>query len=243
MPQGLEDAIVNFAQTLYGNIGWVGVVIAMAIESACIPIPSEIIMPLAGWFLGANIVGMSLGQTMLYGGLFGALGCLIGSLIAYAVGYYGGRPLILRFGRYILLNEHHLHQAEKFFAKRGELTAFVSRLLPVIRTFISLPAGIGRMNVVKFSIYTFIGSFIWSAALAAAGYGLGENFQQFRKDWKWLDYPILALILLAIAYFIYRQIQGRRAAAAAGIDYDAEELKQDQTEEQQTTGDLPTGSL
>jgi membrane protein DedA with SNARE-associated domain len=199
-----------------------------------------LIMPLAGWFLGANIPGVGLAQTLLLGGLFGAIGCLIGSLVAYAVGYYGGRPLIMRWGRYILLNEHHLYRSEKFFAKYGEATAFVSRLLPVVRTFISLPAGIARMNLPKFAIFTLIGSFIWSAALAAAGYGLGENFVQFRKDWKWLDYPILAIILLAIAYFVYRQIQGRRAAKVAGLDYDAEELKQDAAEEQKDEAE--TGS-
>ncbi len=226
MPQGLEDAIISFTQALYTNMGWLGVVLAMAIESACIPLPSEVIMPLAGWFLGLN-AHLDLTQTILLGGLFGAIGCTIGSLVAYAVGYYGGRPLILRFGKYVLLNEHHLHQAERFFATRGEITAFVSRLLPVIRTFISLPAGIGKMNLPKFTIFTFVGSFIWSGLLAAAGYGLGANWKQFRADWKWLDYPIIALVLLAIVYFIYRQIQGRRKAAAMGLDYDAEELKQD----------------
>ncbi len=231
MPQGLEDAIVNFAHTLYQNIGWFGVIIAMAIESACIPIPSELIMPLAGWFLGVA-TGASLLQTLLLGGLFGAIGCLLGSLLAYVVGYYGGRPLILRWGRYILLNEHHLVQSEQFFAKYGELTAFFSRLLPVVRTFISLPAGIARMNLPKFSIFTLIGSFIWSAALAGLGYGLGANFKQFRADWKWLDYPILALILLAIAYFVYRQVQGRRKAKAEGVDYYAEKVKQDVAQEQ-----------
>jgi membrane protein DedA with SNARE-associated domain len=230
LPQGLEDAIVNFAQTLYHNIGWVGVVIAMAIESACIPVPSELIMPLAGWFLG-QAVGASLLQTMLLGGLFGAIGCLLGSLLAYAVGYYGGRPLITHWGRYILLNEHHLEQAESFFERRGELTAFVSRLLPVIRTFISLPAGIAKMNLTKFSFYTFIGSFIWSAALAGVGYGLGANWSSFRRDWKWLDYPIITIVLLAIIYFIYRQIQGGGVAAARGVDYDAEELKQDSADQ------------
>ncbi len=231
MPQGLEDAIVSFARTLYENIGWFGVVIAMAIESACIPIPSELIMPLAGWFLGVA-TGASLLQTLLLGGLFGAVGCLIGSLLAYAVGYYGGRPLIMRWGRYILLNEHHLYQSERFFAKYGEATAFVSRLLPVVRTFISLPAGIARMNLPKFSIFTLLGSFIWSAALAAVGYGLGANWVQFRKDWKWLDYPILAIILLVIAYFVYSQIQGRRKAKAEGVDYYGEEVKRDVAQQQ-----------
>jgi len=239
LPQGLEDAIVSFAQTLYQNIGWVGVVVAMAIESACIPIPSELIMPLAGWFLG-QAVGASLLQTMLLGGLFGAIGCLIGSLVAYAVGYYGGRPLIMRWGRYILLNEHHLYQSERFFAKYGEATAFFSRLLPVIRTFISLPAGIARMNLPKFAIFTLLGSFIWSAALAWIGYSAGANWANFRRDWKWLDYPILAIILLAIIYFVYRQIQGRRKAKAEGVDYYAEEVKHDIAQEQR---DEQTGKI
>lgn len=232
MPKELEDAIISFIRALYENMGWLGVVLAMAIESANIPLPSEIILPLAGWFLGYN-VGAGLGTTVLYAGLFGAIGCTIGSLLSYWLGYYGGRPFILKFGRYVLLNEHHLHQSERFFAKYGEITAFGSRLLPVVRTFISLPAGIAKMNLPKFLIYTFIGSFIWSAALGAVGYALGANWEAFRRDWKWLDYPIIAIILLAVIYFIYKQVQGRRLATAHGVNYDAEQIKQDTAAEQQ----------
>jgi membrane protein DedA with SNARE-associated domain len=146
-----NDYIWPFIESIYNGFGWFGVVIMMAIESACIPLPSEVIMPLAGQYLiGSpdNWVGV------LLAGFYGALGCTIGSIIAYLVGAFGGRPLVEKYGKYVLISKHHLHTADRWFEKYGEATAFFSRLLPVIRTFISFPAGVARMNFVKFVIYT-----------------------------------------------------------------------------------------
>ena len=203
MPQAWEDYIIHFFEQIYTSVGWFGVVIGMAIERACIPLPSEVIMPLSGWFLiqkpgldpllGVNIAGLA-----------GGVGCTIGSIAAYAVGYYGGRPAIVKYGKYIRLNHHHLDQADRFFSKYGSATAFFSRLLPVVRTFISLPAGITRMNFPKFVAYTFVGSYIWSALLAWIGYILGANWTEFRAAAKPFDIPIIIIVLLVLIYFFVK---------------------------------------
>ena len=144
MPRGIENAIIDFCRSLYGSIGWLGVLIAMAIESAAIPLPSEVIMPLAGWFLIQD-KGHPVWYVLI-AGIVGALGCVLGSTITYWIGATGGRPLLMRYGKYVLIAPHHIDMADKWFAEKGEATAFFSRLLPVVRTFISLPAGIARMN-------------------------------------------------------------------------------------------------
>jgi membrane protein DedA with SNARE-associated domain len=177
----------------------------MAIESACIPLPSEIIMPLAGWFL---VDDRGLGQQWLLLAAFcGALGNLIGSLIAYAVGAWGGRPLLLRYGRYVLITRHEVEQAERWFARYGDWAVLVSRVLPVVRTFISLPAGIARMNVWRFSILTFVGSFPWSLGLAWAGFVLGENWERIREWMRPADIPILIVLAALVAWYIYRRVR------------------------------------
>jgi len=177
----------------------------MAIESACIPLPSEIIMPLAGWFL---VDDRGLGQQWLLLAAFcGALGNLLGSLIAYAVGAWGGRPLLLRYGRYVLITRHEVEQAERWFARYGDWAVLVSRVLPVVRTFISLPAGIARMNVWRFSILTFVGSFPWSLGLAWAGFVLGENWERIRDWMRPADIPILIVLAALVAWYIYRRVR------------------------------------
>jgi membrane protein DedA with SNARE-associated domain len=177
----------------------------MAIESACIPLPSEIIMPLAGWFL---VDDRGLGQQWLFLAAFcGALGNLIGSLIAYAVGAWGGRPLLLRYGRYVLITRHEVEQAERWFARYGDWAVLVSRVLPVVRTFISLPAGIARMNIWRFSILTFVGSFPWSLGLAWAGFVLGENWERIRDWMRPADIPILIVLAALVAWYIYRRVR------------------------------------
>ena len=177
----------------------------MAIESACIPLPSEIIMPLAGWMLVKN---QSLSAIhILSAGAYGALGCVIGSIIAYGVGMWGGRPLLEKYGKYILVSRHDLDLADRWFNKYGSWSIFLSRLLPVIRTFISLPAGIARMHFVKFLVYTFIGSFIWCAGLAYGGYLLGEHWEQIRTIMRPFDPFIIAIIIVLIAFYIYRHVK------------------------------------
>jgi membrane protein DedA with SNARE-associated domain len=201
----LEQSILNFINSVYSALQWPGVVLLMAIESACIPVPSEIIMPLAGWMLIKNA---NLPVTFVFlAGLFGAIGNVIGSIAAYEVGKWGGRPLLERWGKYILITRHDLDRADYWFARYGSVSIFVSRLLPAVRTFISLPAGIAKMNRFKFIYLSFIGSFIWSAALAWAGYIIGENWDTIRNAMRPFDWVIIAICLLAIFYYIYRHIR------------------------------------
>ncbi len=205
MPRDLENAIIDFCRSLYGSVGWLGVLIAMAIESAAIPMPSEVIMPLAGWLLIQD-KGHPV-WFVLIAGLVGATGCVAGSAITYWIGAMGGRPLLLKFGKYVLISAHHIELADKWFAEKGEATAFFSRLLPVVRTFISVPAGIARMNFLRFIIYTFLGSFLWCAALATGGYYTGANWAHLRNAMRPFDYPIAVIVAILLVLFFVR---GRR---------------------------------
>ena len=184
---------------------WPGVVAMMAIESAAIPLPSEIIMPLAGWML---VKDRDLGEAWLLLAAFcGAVGNLLGSLLAYYVGAWGGRPLVLRYGRYLLISHHDLDLADRWFQRYGNWTVFFSRLLPVVRTFISVPAGVARMPVWRFSIYTFAGSFPWSLGLAWAGFLLGENWEDIRDWMRPADIPIIIVVLLLVGLYVYRHVK------------------------------------
>lgn len=201
----LEQALLNFIQSTYNLIQWPGVVFLMTVESACIPLPSEIIMPLAGWMLvkEQNLPAI----YTLVAGVYGALGCVVGSIIAYIVGMWGGRPFLQKYGKYILISHHDLNLADRWFEKSGGWVILVSRLLPVIRTFISLPAGIARMHLVNFLIYTFIGSFIWCTGLAYGGYELGEHWEQIRILMRPFD-PLIGVVIIAlIAFYIYRRLR------------------------------------
>lgn len=201
----MEQSILNFVNSIYNTLQWPGVILLMAIESACIPIPSELIMPLAGWLLISQ-PGLPSVFVLLFG-FYGAVGNVIGSVAAYEVGYWGGRPLLDRWGKYILISQHDLDRADYWFKKHGSISIFVSRLLPAVRTFISLPAGIAKMNLFKFISYSFIGSFIWSTALAWAGYLIGQHWEDIRNAIRPFDWVILALFVLAVAYYIYRHVR------------------------------------
>ncbi len=177
----------------------------MAIESACIPLPSEIIMPLAGWML---IKDDGLGPEWLMLAAFcGALGNTIGSLIAYGAGAWGGRPLVEKYGKYVLISHHDMDLADRFFQRWGNLAVFGSRLLPVVRTFISLPAGISRMPLWQFTSYTFVGAFLWSLLLAWGGYVLGENWEDLRSWMRPFDIPIIIVVLALVAWYVYRHVK------------------------------------
>lgn len=204
MPAGLEQHILDAVKNLYSAIGWPGVVLLMAIESAGIPVPSEIIMPLAGWFL-IEAKGHGLGYVFL-AALLGGLGNTIGSIVAYYIGAWGGRPLLERYGRYVLITHHDLDRADGFFQRRGGFAVFIARVLPLVRTFISFPAGIARMRIGSFIVLTFIGSFLWSLALAWAGYGLGSHYDRIRQGMRPFDYPIAAVIVLAVIWFVWRHL-------------------------------------
>lgn len=201
----LEQQLLAFISYTYNLMQWPGVVVLMAIESACIPLPSELIMPLAGWML---IKEQSLAATYtLVAGFYGALGNTIGSAIAYGVGMWGGRPFLEKFGKYILISRHDLDLADRWFNRSGSWSIFASRLLPVVRTFISLPAGIARMHFIKFLVYTFLGSFIWSVGLAYGGYQLGEHWEQIRTIMRPFDPFIIAVLLALFVLYIYRHVK------------------------------------
>ncbi len=205
---GIENAILLFISNVYSAIQWPGVVLLMAIESANIPLPSEVILPLAGWMLIKD-KGLSASYVLLAGG-YGALGCLLGSWVSYAAGAWGGRPFLYKYGKYLLISRRDLDTADRWFEKRGDLAIFISRLLPVVRTFISFPAGVARMPLLKFSIYTFIGSFIWSAALAYGGYLLGAHWDELRAFMRPLDPLIIAVIVILAGLYVYRHVRHLR---------------------------------
>ncbi len=207
---GIEHALVELARDLYEAVEWPGVVFLMAIESACIPFPSEIIMPLAGWFLVKDR-GHGF-EYLLLAGFYGALGNLIGSLVAYYAGAWGGRPLLQRYGRWVLITPKEIDLADRWFQKYGEVAVFASRMLPVVRTFISLPAGIARMNVWRFSVLTFVGAFPWSFGLAWAGYLLGENWERISDYLRPVSIPIAVGVVVLVVYFVYRRIREIRRA-------------------------------
>ncbi|HEX2910003.1 MAG TPA: DedA family protein [Chloroflexia bacterium] len=211
MLKGLENSLIDFLKTFYQSVGWLGVLLMMAIESMMIPLPSEIIMPLAGWLLIHNTAGDApLWLQLVWAGVVGGAGCLLGSVIAYWIGRLGGRPLVIKYGKYVLINTHHLDVSERWMMRWGALASFVSRLLPVVRTFCSLPLGVAEAPFVAFCVLTFAGSFIWSIALAGIGFALGSQFEEVRNSISWLDYPIIAIILLLIGWFIYSNLKKRK---------------------------------
>jgi membrane protein DedA with SNARE-associated domain len=197
-----------FISWVISSGGYTGVMVLMAIESACIPLPSELIMPFAGYLVYR-------GEFNLYWvATAGAIGCNLGSVLAYEVGYHGGRPLVEKYGRYILLKQHDLELTDRLFHKYGEITIFIGRLLPVIRTFIALPAGIARMPRLKFHVYTFVGSWPWCFALAYAGMKLAENWRYLGKYFHEFDLVIGALLVIGVTWFVWSHWKGRVRAEA-----------------------------
>jgi membrane protein DedA with SNARE-associated domain len=194
-------------KSLIAFSGYGGIVILMAIESACIPLPSELIMPFAGYLVFEGTMKLFWVATA------GALGCNLGSLVAYEIGYYGGRPLVVRYGRWILLGHPELDWAEKFFARWGYLAVFFARLLPVIRTFIAMPAGIARMPRVRFHIYTFLGSWPWCFALAWLGMKLGQDWHELGKYFHKFDAVILIVLIGGLVWFVWAHWQNRIGTA------------------------------
>jgi membrane protein DedA with SNARE-associated domain len=195
--QPIGEWIIN----VISQMGYLGIVLTMGIESACIPLPSEIIMPFSGYlvFVGRfSLIGVSVA---------GAFGCLVGSVAAYWVGIWGGRPFIQKYGRYVLISHKDLATADRWFERYGDWAIFFSRLLPVIRTFISLPAGIARMNFLKFVIYTFLGSLPWCFMLAYVGKVLGENWEGIKVYFHKADIFIGIAIGLGVFYFLYRHLK------------------------------------
>jgi len=200
----IDKIITLLAGFIIGTIsrlGYGGIVLLMAIESACIPLPSEIIMPFSGYLV-------STGQMNLWlVGLAGAIGCVLGSIVAYYAGAWGGRPFIEKYGKYILISYHDLDLADRWFQRHGDITIFVGRLLPVIRTFIAFPAGVARMNLWRFNLYTFVGSYIWSLGLAWIGMKLGEHWNTLGVYFHRFDAAIGVILLIAVVWYVRRHLQ------------------------------------
>jgi membrane protein DedA with SNARE-associated domain len=206
MSEKILAALAHFIIAVISKSGYAGIALLMGIESACIPLPSEIIMPFAGYLV-------HLGQLKLFWvATAGAIGCNLGSVVAYWVGAYGGRPMVERFGRYVLLNEHDLDRVTHYFEKYGGITVFFGRLLPVVRTFIALPAGIAKMPQLRFHLYTFIGSWPWCYVLAYVGMRLGEHWDsdpRFKAIFHRFHLGVELLLVAAIAWFVWSHWRGR----------------------------------
>jgi len=203
----IVESIGRFVTAVISGSGYGGIVVLMGIESACIPLPSEIIMPFSGYLV-------SLGRFKLaWVALAGALGCNVGSIVAYYVGALGGRPLVEKYGRYVLVTRHDLELADRWFLRYGDWAVFFARLLPVVRTFIALPAGISRMNFVRFNLYTFLGSLPWCWALAYAGLKLGSRWTVLREYFHRFDTLIGLVILLGGIWFVRNRWKNRLQAA------------------------------
>ena len=220
MIEKIIATLAGFIIAVISKTGYLGVLLLMAIESACIPLPSEVIMPFAG-ALAVPAIALQYGRhapfLLFWVATVGALGCNLGSILAYEIGFYGGRPLVEKYGSYLLLSRHDLEMADRFFLRFGSAAVFIGRLLPVIRTFIALPAGIARMPRLRFHVYTFAGSWPWCFALAWIGMKLGERWNKDPRLAHWLhrlDAIIILLVLAGLAWFIRSHWKNRMRVAA-----------------------------
>jgi membrane protein DedA with SNARE-associated domain len=201
------ESIGRFIILVISHTGYAGIVMLMGIESACIPLPSEVIMPFSGYLV-------SLGRfRLVWVGLAGAIGCNVGSFVAYTIGVLGGRPLVEKYGAYLLVTRRDLELADRWFARYGDWAVFFARLLPVVRTFIALPAGIARMNFLRFNLYTFLGSLPWCLALAYAGVKLGSRWMVLRDYFHRFDTVIALVIAVGAVWFIRHRWKNRLQVA------------------------------
>jgi membrane protein DedA with SNARE-associated domain len=211
--QSIINAVVEWATHLIGAWGTPAVFFLMLLESACIPVPSEAIMPFAGF-------AVSQGDLTLAGiTIAGVAGNLAGSWIAYAVGLFGGRPFIDKYGKYVLLRHHHVELAERWFAKYGPAAVFFSRMLPIVRTFISLPAGIARMPFWKFTLYTVLGCVPWVFFLGWLGTRLGAHWEDIRPYLHYADYAVIAALVAIVVWGVLRWRKGRSAGGPGPTEY------------------------
>jgi membrane protein DedA with SNARE-associated domain len=215
----IDQIVIPFLNSLYGAVGYLGVMIAMAIESAMIPLPSELILPYAGFLVSdpSQIEPLTRSPWSFWIVVIVAtIGNTLGSLIAYAIGAWGGRPFLERYGKYLLIRPHEIETAERFFEKYGAATVFFSRLLPIVRTFISFPAGVVRMPLRTFIVYSTAGAFLWSILLVFAGTVLGANWEAIRHALQPFDLLIAVAFVLLVALFVWWRLgrPGRRRDAA-----------------------------
>ena len=211
MIERILTALAGVIIAVISGLGYPGITLLMAIESACVPLPSEIIMPFAGYLVSTGRFGLALAATA------GAIGCNIGSHVAYEIGKRGGRPLAERWGRYLLIGPGELDAADRFFARYGNAAVLIGRLLPVIRTFIALPAGVARMRLLPFHLYTFIGSWPFCFALAWVGMTLGDRWNsdpRLKAAFHRADAVIGAILALGVAYYLWHRVRGLRRTRA-----------------------------
>jgi membrane protein DedA with SNARE-associated domain len=203
MLEKIISLLAGFIIATISSLGYGGIVLLMAVESACIPLPSEIIMPFSGYLVFR-------GEFSLWGvAIAGAIGCVLGSLVAYFIGAYGGRTLVYKYGRYVLISHHDLDLADRWFNRHGGITVFIGRLLPIIRTFIALPAGISRMRMLPFILYTFSGSLIWCYGLGWIGLKLGANWRTLGVYFHKFDVAIAIILVVAVVWYVRRHLQHR----------------------------------
>ena len=208
MIENLVSFLTHIIVQTISNLGYSGVALLMGIESAAVPLPSEIIAPFAGYLVYT-------GRFSLLGvALAGGVGSAVGSAITYWIGYSGGRPFIERYGKYFLISKHDLDIADKFFARYGNASTFIGRLLPIVRTFISIPAGIARVPFWSFLFYSFVGSCIWTWLLAFAGMKLGENWSGIRSRLHGFDTAIGLLLIVGLIWFIYRHFKNSKESVS-----------------------------
>jgi len=208
MNEHILTLLFQFITNTISASGYIGIALLMGIESACIPLPSEIIMPFSGYLVFTGRFNLVWAATA------GAIGCNLGSVVAYWIGAYGGRPLVERFGRYVLLSHHDLDRTTRFFEKYGGVTVFLGRLLPVVRTFIALPAGIAKMPQLRFHVYTFLGSWPWCFALAYAGQKLGEKWHtdpRFKEAFHRFHMVIVVLLAIGVVWFLWTHIKNHNS--------------------------------
>ena len=204
MIEKIFASVAAFIISIISTMGYGGIVLLMAIESACIPLPSEIIMPFAGYLVFK-------GEMTLWGiALAGAIGCVLGSIPAYYVGMFGGRPLAEKYGKYVLISKHDLDMADRWFEKHGDIIIFIARLLPAVRTFIAFPAGVARMNLTKFIVYTFVGSFIWCWVLGYAGMKFGQHWEDLKVYFHEFHYVIIAIGVIFVLWYVWRHFKNER---------------------------------
>jgi len=202
----IDEIVIPFLNGLYGSVGYLGVLVAMTIESAMIPLPSELILPYAGFLISdASQLEPLTGSPWNYWivVVVATAGNTLGSLIAYVIGAYGGRPFLERYGRYLLIRPHEIELADRFFADHGGATVFIGRLLPIIRTFISFPAGVARMPLARFIVYSTAGALPWSMLLVYAGTVLGANWVDIRHALQPFDLAIAVAVVLAVVLFVW----------------------------------------
>jgi membrane protein DedA with SNARE-associated domain len=204
MIHGIIDQLTHIALTLTETFGYWGIYAGMIIESSCIPLPSEVIMLFSGFMVASGMLSFWLVVTA------GVLGNLTGSVLTYWIGASGGRSFLQKYGKYFLINAHHMEKADHWFYRYGDWTVFFTRNMPVIRTFISLPAGISRMNFAKFFIFTFVGCIPWNIALTFLGFKLGKNWQSIEPYFRPVSYAILAALIVGAVWFFYKNLNNRK---------------------------------